>query len=208
MVLSALCLSVATADPRLKPTDYPAHGESPHVAIGAEYLVNSFSNGTQTYFLPGYLVVDTAVYPHGALLINHGSFKLRMNGKIILPVQAPNMVAYSLQNPDFVNATRATAAASAGNGGTVIIGESPTPSRFPGDRRTTQPPPQIGSGGDAGGQPAAADVVAIKTALPEGEFHSPQGGFLYFAYEGKTKKIKSLDLLYNDGQDELVVKLF
>ena len=57
--------TLAQADPRQKPTDYPAHAASDRLAVGAEYLVHSFGNGHQMYIAQDSLVVDTAVYPHG-----------------------------------------------------------------------------------------------------------------------------------------------
>jgi len=50
--------------------------------------------------------------------------------------------------------------------------------------------------------------ATVRLQLPEGEFHSAQSGFLYFAFSGKTKRIKTLDLIYRDGETDLVVKLF
>ena len=190
LLYASLCL----ADPRAKPTDYPAHAESEHLAIGAEYLVRSFSNGRQTYFVPGYLVVDTAVYPHGSLVMNQSHFKLVMNQQTTLAPQAPNMVAYSLKNIGYLDS-----------------GQTRGGSQFPGDSRGN-PPPQPTQAPDPlhpeRDPNETADAALTRTALPEGETHSPQSGFLYFPFEGKTKKIKSLDLVYTDDAGSLTVKLF
>lgn len=200
-VLAGLCLLVRAEDPRAKPTDYPAHAESDRVAIGAEYLMHSFSNGSQTYFLPGYLVVDAAVFPKSPLVINEGNFKLRVNGGALLASQAPNMVAYSLESSGFTNGS------GMGSRGPVI-GQSPNDPGYPGDGRTTAPVPQAPNPSEPTTRPDKAGDVAIHDALPEGEFHSAQAGYLYFPFGGKTKKIKSLDLVYEGPAGELVVKLF
>ena len=184
--------SIAIGDPRGKATDYPAHAESAHVAIGAEYLVHSFSNGRQTYFTPDYLVVDTAVYPHGALVINQGHFRLVVNGATLSP-QSPGVVAYTLSNDGFETNPR--------------YARGP---KFPGD--TGSNPPQVPQAPDpnhpdAQPGPERAEDVVVRTTLQEGEFHSPQSGFLYFAYSGKLKKIKSMNLIYSDDAGELSVPL-
>jgi hypothetical protein len=181
------------ADPRPKSTDYPAHAESAHVSLGAEYLVHSFSNGRQTYFVPACLVVDTAVYPHGPLLIKPGNFRLRLNGTTMLSPQAPGMVAYSLNGPGFGD-------------------EQPRHQpRFPGDNSGNYPPQAPQAPDPAHPEREGTEPVAealARTALQDGEFHSAQSGFLYFPFNGKLKKVKSMDLVYSDEAGELVVKIF
>ncbi len=187
-------LTVCHADPRAKAADYPAHAESAHVAIGAEYLVHSFSNGRQTYVIPQYLVVDTAVYPHGPLVIKPGNFKLVLNNNLVLTPQDAHMVAYSLKTLNYLDS-----------------GQSHGGGQFPGDTRGSTPraPTQAPDPAHPERDPdETADAALVRTVLQEGEFHSPQSGFLYFPFEGKTKKIKSADLVYSDGAGELTVKLF
>ncbi len=159
--------------------------------------MHTFSNGRQSFFVPEYLVVDTAVYPHGNLTIKQGHFQLRLNGTQRLDPAPPNIVGYVLQNPDFRSGS----------------GTQQQQPRFPGDpggNRLPQPPqaPDPSQGDSTMAPPESARDSLTRTALPEGEFHGPQSGFLYFEYGAKTKKIKSLDLVYNDDAGELVVKLF
>lgn len=193
-LLVLLSSSVCVADTRDKATDYPAHAESAHVAIGAEYLVHSFSNGRQTFFVPGYLVVDTAVYPHGPLKLSPTNFKLVMNEKTGLSAQAPNMVAYTLKNV-----------------GGLDYGQRQGGSQFPGDTRGA-PLPQPTQAPDPAHPERdpneTVDSALLRTALNEGEVHTPQSGYLYFPFDGKTKKIKSLDLVYTDDSGALTIKLF
>jgi hypothetical protein len=193
LLLLGLSLLNLRADPRAKATDYPAHAESDHVAIGAEYLVHSFSNGRQSFFVPGYLVVDAAVYPHGLLVIKQAHFKLLLNGQTALAPQDAGMVSYSLQSFGYLD--------SGGRGG----------SQFPGDNRGNGPPPPAQAPDPAHPERdlnETADAALRRTTLQEGEFHGPQSGYLYFPFDGKTKKIKSLDLVYKDDAGELTVKLF
>lgn len=189
-----IAVPVLLADPHPKPSDYPAHIESARLDIGAEYMVHTFSNGRQSFLTPDYLVVDTAIYPHGPLVINAGRFRLVIDGASIAP-QSPGIVALSLAgsmfNADQQSPQRAPFPGGAPGGGyPPPVTQAPDPSR---------PDAQAG--------PENADDVLKRTALPEGEFHSPQGGFLYFAYRGKLKKIKSMKLIYADERGDLAIPL-
>jgi len=204
-------------DPREKPADYPVHATIGNVGIGAEYLVHSFSGDRQTFYTPDYLVVEVAVYParEAAVQIGNGTFVLRINGrKQTLYPDAPGFVAASLKYPDWERRMNVEAQASAG--ADVIVGRPQTVERFPGDPRPGQsrlprapkaPESDPRSGAERQEPVNVADVIAA-TALPEGMTASPVSGYLYFRYRGKTKSIKSLELVYQskDGPVSLVLK--
>ena len=189
---------VWAVDPRPKPTDYPSHAENPQLAIGAEYLVHSFSNGAQMFTAPQYLVVDTAVYPHGPLDVKLNQFSLRLtlqvksrqpDQTVVLRADAPALVAYTI--------------------GSSMNSLPPELRQAPGQR---QPSPRP-SDQDAPMDPSVSapeDVAGVVTrmSLPEQVIHSGQAGYLYFPFSGPTKKIKALDLIYGEGDSTLVVKLF
>jgi hypothetical protein len=44
-------------------------------------------------------------------------------------------------------------------------------------------------------------------SLPEGEHSLPRAGLIYFPYKGKTKNIRSLDLLYDGPMGKATLKL-
>jgi hypothetical protein len=167
-------------DPRQKPADYPVHAESARVDIAAEYLVHSFGNGHQMYLAPDFLVVDTAVYPHGALKIDPAQFALRIDGKYLIKPMAPQMVAYTVSQANPVNPRSP-----------FPVQSSPDP-----DRQNGKPTPE------------AAGEVLVRMALQAGEFHSPQGGFLYFPFNGKLKKVKSMELVYSGDAGQLTLNLY
>ena len=54
------------------------------------------------------------------------------------------------------------------------------------------------------------EVSIARSALPEGPTHGPVSGYLFFAFKGKTKSIRSLELLYSspDGSREATLRLF
>lgn len=198
LLLFLAVTSLWAVDPRPRPTDYPSHADSARLAIGAEYLVHSFSNGSQMYVAPEYLIVDTAVYPHSPLDVKRNQFSLRvtLQGKshqgdetVVLPPEAPTMVAYTI---------------------TSAMNSAPPEMRSPTGQRNPLPSPsdQNARLDNGPGGPEAVTAVLTRMALPEDLMHSGQAGYLYFPFSGKTKKIKALDLMYGEGDTALVVKLF
>src|SRR6185295_2541155 len=108
----------------------------------------------------------------------------------------------SLKYPDWER--RKSMEVQASVGADVIVGRPQTVERFPGDPRPRQsrlprapqapePDPRSGS---ARQEPVNVSDVIAATALPEGMTASPVSGYLYFRYRGKTKSIKSLELVY------------
>lgn len=183
----AACL--LAVDPRPKATDYPAHAESAALAIGAEYLVHSFSNGSQMYVANDYLVVDTAVYPHGTMELKRSGFSLRLtiqggrheaDATVVLQAEAPQMVAYA-----------------------ILSSFNAMPPELRGVAGQKQPRTRSTDPEDVSG-------VVTRMSLPEDTTHSPLGGYLFFAFRGNTKKIKAMDLVYGavGGDGGLVAKLF
>ncbi len=168
--------------PKAKPEDYPAHAQARSAALGAEFMVHSFSGGEQTYVARGFLVVEVALYPpHGQNVdVHSGNFVMYINGRKqeLLP-QPPSLVAASIAHPDWNSTRHVEANAGAGP---VSVGR-PMPAQVP-HAQTTQSKPE---------------QVLIETALPQGEHHAPVSGFLFFAYSGRVQAIKSLELRYEDA---------
>lgn len=200
-----------------KPADYPAHATMGATSIGAEYLVHSIPAGNQTLLAPEYLVFEVAVFPPrgSAVEIASGTFTLRLNGKkqVFYPV-SPGFVAGSLKYPDWEMRPNAQAAASVGDTG-VVIGRPPVVGRFPDDPRPGQsrlprapkapvPDDQRGVEHEA---PESIDQIIARTALPEGPAAKPVSGYLYFAHKGKSKTVKSLELIYQDNTETVTLKL-
>jgi len=201
---ASLALAQGGTDPKPKAEDYDVHGQSKYIALGAEFMIHSFSGQGQTYIAKDFLVVEVALYPPKgqSVDVNEGAFALRINGKkqVLVPV-APSMVASTLQHPEWQTGPRLEAGGGLGNTG-VILGR-PAPTQVPGG----QPPPQSrvprvpSPDNPSGIEPerrVTAPELLVQTALPEGPHRGPVSGFLYFPYRGKTASIKSLELLYED----------
>ena len=206
LALALVHALLAQGPPRSKISDYPVHAKLPAMEIGVEYLLNSIALDKGMYIARDHLVLEVAIFPSTQAGVNVSSsqFTLRVNNKTILYPDSPGAVASSLKYPDWQTHPNATAQAGVGNG-SVIIGAPPPVARFPGDRRADRPPsvPRVEQP-DPSGEPKAAGQpietrIAI-AALPEGPSQKPVKGLLFFPFSGKTKSIRSLDLIYDGGE--------
>ncbi len=208
----ALALSpalLAQDAPRSKISDYPVHAKLPAMEIGVEYLLNGIALDKGMYIARNHLVLDVAIFPstQSGVNVSSSQFALRVNNKTILYTDSPGAVASSLKYPDWQTHPNATAQAGVGNG-SVILSAPPPVARFPGDRRADRPPsvPRVEQP-DPSGEPKAAGQpietqIAI-AALPEGQSQKLVKGLLFFPFSGKTKSIRSLDLIYDGGESGL-----
>jgi len=203
LLLPALAGTLAAqygTTPKASELDYPVHAKLEKLAIGAEYLVHSFSSGRQMFIAKDYLVVEVALFPaKGENLVNASHFSLRVNGrKQALSPQSPEIVANALKYPD----------PNTGHGlqpttqlGPIVLGQPVPVERFPGDpnARTRPLPPGAPTDNPTGADkepPLKAEELVVQAALPEGEHHGPTSGFLYFFYRGNIHRIRSLELVY------------
>ncbi len=216
LVLCSAAWAQSGTQPKATVKEYPVQGKAGEVALGAEYLVHSFSSQGQTFFAEDYLVVEVAAYPPkgGQVELSTGQFMLRINGKkgLLFPDPA-GIVAGSLKYSDWEYPR--TVQADAGVGPADVILGRPTPEpRFPGDRRESQrrgPPvtraPAQVPGGMEKQQAQTAAEAAVESALPQSAYAGAVGGHLYFRYKGKTKSLKKLELIYRQGDQETVLPL-
>src|SRR5579872_1645256 len=127
----------AGTDPKAKPEDYPVQAQSQisgqPVAVGAEFMIHSFSRGEESYVTPDFLVVEVALFPPKgvAITVDPSQFALRINGKKtpLLP-QTPQLVAASLNHPEWRGAPRVQA--GGGMGGIGVGMGQPRPTQVPG----------------------------------------------------------------------------
>ena len=198
--------------PKPKPSDYPARAQAGDVTIAAEYLVHTVPTGKQSVIVPDYLVVEVAAYPPKAtrLEIASGMFTLRVNGKKELEADSPGIAAASVKYPDWERHPNLEVGA-----GPVILGRNDPIGRFPGDNRDPrgQRPqvPQTDTGNPGGverEQPQSGSDAVVETAFPDGPAAGPVSGYLFFRFRGKTKSIKSLELIYRRGDDQTPIRLF
>jgi hypothetical protein len=191
--------------------DYPAHGDLEHgVKLGAEYLVHSVPTPGGTLVTNDYLAIDVGIFgPKNTLTVRISQFTLRINGKTSISTQSPGMVAGSIKYPEWSGRPTLT-----GNVGDIEISSRPSVEHFPGDptargprSRPTAPEPESPPGTQKT-RPMPVDDQIQQSALPEGELLPPARGLLFFPYRGKTKAIKSLELLYDGPAGKASLKFF
>ena len=139
-------------EPKKTAEEYDVHAQLKDVALGAEYMVHSYSGQGQMYIAADFLVVEVALYPskdttltppkYRSLKVDPGAFTLRVNGKkaLLLPVSV-GTVAATLQNSEWQNRPYLEAGGGMGNTG-VILGR-PNPTNVPGGQpqgRLPRPP--------------------------------------------------------------------
>jgi len=216
LLLCAFARGQNGTTPKASPADYPVQAKIGELVVAAEYMVHSVSSAGQTFVAPDYLVVEVALFPPKAQPVDLAAvqFTLRLNGKQknVLHPETAAFVAASLKYPDWEQ--RKGLEGGIGVGGVEIsIPSSPPTGRFPGDRRepTSRTPPRVPDQNPAGveHQPrATAEETVVDSALPEGRVKGPVSGHLYFAYRGKLRKLKSLELIYHHHDGETVLRLF
>jgi hypothetical protein len=166
--------------------DYQAHAQVGTVTIGAEFRGHAIPTADLLLNSEDYVTVEVAFFgPSGARLkLSIEDFSLRINGKKgALPNQSDLMVFKSVKDPEWEPEVKAEKAGKT----------------------------SIGSGGGGRGQadgppPVVHPPLALqrdwehrveKASLLEGDRGLPQAGFIFFRYGGKTKSLKSIELIYD-----------
>jgi hypothetical protein len=203
--------------PREKAADYPVHAElRDGFTLAAEDLVHTLPTGKDALVANDYLVIEVAVFgPRGKRIdLAQGSFTLLLDtgkkgGKTALSPDSAGTVAGSIKFSDWTPKPHMEAAAGVGNA-TVGVGPTMTP-RYPGDPSVRplppSPLPEQNPAGLEKEQPLSIDERVQRASLPTGELAPPAAGLLFFPFEGKTKSIRTLELIYEGPAGRVVLKL-
>jgi hypothetical protein len=172
--------------PRVTPAEYQTHAQAGTVTVAAEFTGHAVGTPQGTLTNDDYVVVEVGFFgPAGArakLAID--DFSLRINGKkTALPGQPYGVVLSSLKDPEWEPPVKlekkSSMSTDGGGGGGQGQGQDPPPvpkMTFP-ERR-------------------AMEQKVQKATLPEGDRALPVAGLIFFQYGGRTKGIKSLELIY------------
>jgi hypothetical protein len=180
--------------PRPTPGDYQAHAQAGNVTIAADFTEHAISTPETTLSSEDFVAVEVAFFgpPDAKLKLSHEDFTLHITGKKA-PVAAVQygIVYRSLKDPAW---------------------EPPAP---PSKSKTG-----INTGGDEKDSNAPPPIVHIpieveramqqrvqKAALPEGERSLPSAGLIFFPFRGKTKNIKSIELVYEGPAGKTSLRL-
>jgi hypothetical protein len=212
-ILAASLAAAQPLTPKSSADLYPSHTTFGKYSLGADYLVHTIPSPPGGLFAADYLVIETALFGPNFQIAHLRSehFRLRINGtKTPLPPQSPGTVAASLKYSNYENQRSVVLSGGVGNAD-VIYGPRPT-ARFPGDPTVGRPVPQTVPEPEHPGTEEKAPPVPIEERIqllswPEGEDLPPVAGLLFFRFTGKTKSIKSLELLYDGPLGKAVIKL-
>jgi hypothetical protein len=216
LIFAAAVASAQGTKPKAEPSDYPAHIALDNgVTLAAEYLVHSIPTPTGSLVAEDYLVVEVAFFgpPKSKLDLNAGQFALRINNqKVALRTDSAGSVAASIKYMDYSQRPGLTGSAGAGAGNSGVVWGPPTTPRFPGDPSAGRPLPNPVPDQTDPNVPQKEPEIPIEeriqgAALEEGTRVLPKSGLLFFPYRGRTKSIKSLELLYEGPAGKLSLKL-
>jgi hypothetical protein len=173
--------------PRATPAEYQAHAQAGAVTIAAEFTGHAIGTSQGTLTTEDYVVVETGFFgpaeARAKLAID--DFSLRINGKKVpLPGQPYGVVLGSLKDPEWeppaeTKSKSKTGMSGGGGGGQGESNEPPTPPKMPFPVRR------------------AMEQRVQKATLPEGDRALPVAGLIFFQYRGKTKDIRSIELIYS-----------
>jgi hypothetical protein len=181
--------------PRVTSAEYQTHAQAGTVTIAAEFTGHAVGTPQGSLNNDDYVAVEVAFFgPEGArakLAID--DFSLRINGKkAALPGQPYGVVLSSLKDPQWEPPVKPEKKSSMSTGDSGGQGQSNDPPPVPkmtfAERR-------------------AMEQKVQKATLPEGDRALPVAGLIFFQYGGKTKGIKSLDLIYDGPAGKATLKL-
>ena len=182
--------------PRASPSDYQAHGEAGSITIAAEFKGHAIPTSKLLLNSEDYVSVELALYgPPGARTkLSIDDFSLRINGaKKPLPSQSDVLVFHSVRDPEWEPEVKVEKGGKTSIGGGGRGQEAGAPPPLP-----PKPPIEL--------QRSWSQTVQ-KAALAEGDRALPQAGLIFFKYGGKTKGIRSLELIYEGPAGKATVAL-
>lgn len=211
LLAAAFAFAQTASHPRTL-ADYPVHAALDRgFTLAAEYLAHSVPTAAGTFVADNYLVVEVAFFgpPKAPVKLDPGNFTLRINHqKNVLAPDSPGAVANSIKYPDWTQ--KPGLSGSAGNGDIMVGPRTPVP-RFPGDPSGGQPVPGNPPERDPN-RPDTQFETPIEDRIQGASLESarpavPTSGLLFFEFLGKTKKIKSLELIYQGESGKATLPL-
>jgi hypothetical protein len=187
--------------PRATPGDYQAQAKAATVTIAAEFKGHFVPTADGLLSTDDFVVVEVGLFgpPDARLKMSFEDFSLRINGqKKVLPSQSDVVVFKSVKDPEWEPPDKdkeekagKTSMSSGGGGGR-------------------------GAPADVGPPPVVHPPLALqrswehrveKASLMEGERPLPQAGLIFFKYGGKTKNLRSIELIYEGAGGKAILAL-
>jgi hypothetical protein len=179
--------------------DYLSQGKAASVTIGAEFKGHFVPTPDGLLSTDDFVVVEVGLFgpPDARLKLSFEDFSLRLNGKKAAePSQSDVVVFKSVKDPEWEPPDKDKEAAKAG--------------------KTSMSSGGRGAAADSGPPPVVHPPLPLqrswehrveKASLMEGERLLPQAGLLFFKYGGKTKNLRSIELIYNGAGGKTILAL-
>ena len=183
-----------------------------NLMLGAEFAGRGVTASVASWPTGEYLSVEVGVFParDATVDLKLDHFYLRINSeKAPRNADAPSLVAAGMRNTGLARPKGVEVTGGVGPVDVAYGRPRQTDERFPGDPRARVPtPPRAPDQKPVETEPQlTADKAIVEYALPMGETRIPVAGYLYFHFEGKASKIRTLELLYKTERGEVRLKL-
>lgn len=203
-------LLMAGTEPRAEPSSYEAHAMLAQGDLGAEYLSRTVGTASTSAFIERYVAVEVCLFPSKGshYAVAAGQFRLRINraGRE-LSAQPAGLVASAIINPQYEKRSGLETGVGVGPAD-IVFGRPRRVERFPGDPDARRPGDNRSPSKEDDPHSPEADAKIVRdAALYEGVVSTPTAGVLYFAWPGKLKDIRSVELLYDGPAGKAVLKL-
>jgi hypothetical protein len=181
--------------PRIAPTEYQVHGMVGDISIAADFDEHSVPTPEGTFTSEDYVVVEAALFgPPGARIkLAAEDFSLRINDrKAPYTSQGYALLFHSLSDPEWQppkTDDSEKSKTSIGGGGRGQNDPPPSPPKMPRELRR------------------AMELKVQKVVMPEGDRALPIAGLLFFQYHGRSKGIKSMELVYSGAAGKVSIPL-
>jgi hypothetical protein len=175
--------------PRVTPAEYQTHAQDGALTIAADFTGHAVATPQGNLTTEDYVVVEVGFYGAAGARekLSIGDFSLRVNAKKVLPGEPYGLVLSSLKDPEWEPPFKPEKKSPVNTGGANA--ETPTvPKMTFAERR-------------------AMEQKVQKATLPEGDRALPVAGLIFFQYSGRTKGIKSLELLYDGPAGKITLNL-
>jgi hypothetical protein len=184
---------------RASPAEYQTAVKMGQYTLAVDFDAHGVPTSDGVFSDEDYIVFEVALYgPAGAhLALQYEDFSIRLNGKkAAAPAQAYTVVFKSLKSPEW-EATQdpvhkeSSSGINAGGAGRGAAADSGPP-----------PPPKMPIDVER-----KMELRVQKAAVPEGDRPLPVAGLVFFQFSGKTKNIKSMDLIYSGAAGKATIPM-
>jgi hypothetical protein len=200
--VSTILLQAQGTKTRDDAAKYSTHAQVGSLGLGADFWGHYIPMESSSIKADEYLVVEVALFapPAARVAIHPGQFVLSVNGQRLMP-QPVGLVTLGIVMPDMRDRGPRLITDTTVGPITASTGRDPVQPKFPGDSNPADIPVPTPPKPDDGLQKEPVDLVKLvrDAALPEGTHGTPISGYLFYAWPGKLKRIKHVEVEYTSS---------